>query len=490
MESATSLCSTHNHPLQTICLTCGQLLCFKCLTPHSKKGCKGAVYDLPAYATESLLPKLEAILSDLDQRRHSLDSSAKEFVTSLPVVLKSLILLRGKLQQSLSQLSKAISVLEGYSSEGVTVSSTYLAIKAGIERQLAELRQAIQTDNMGSIIRAISLSSQAQQAAPAGIGDGERKLVEATSAAVTRMIESKELDGIGDCLQSLVATCQRELRTEQPAVDVRSQFVYGVNYPMSDYRKLCRYDITAKKLTPCATVMRQCSVLQTGKRVFLAGGFTSQPVNGLWEFLEESQTLAVRAPMNYARYAHAMLATSATEFLSLAGFDGTSHLPYCEVYSLNENRWSLLPSLSQPRSFSAAVLMGDAEVYVIGGLNSRDTIERLDLREKHAWTTLTLSAKSEVTLSGYPVAFPVAGDEVLIMAGNNTAETAVLNTKESTVKKRANVGRADKFLFNGVCIIGGDAYVMGTNSGYVHIYRAMERKFVEELPTAEAVVKS
>ncbi len=480
MEPNKPKCKTHERKVRAVCLACKELMCFKCLGPHVEKGCKGGVVDLPSYASKSIVPRIEEMLKNLEQKRRKLEEAKKASAGALPEIKRSLRALKENTEKLLGEINKYIEALEGYNPD--FAGSHYDTIKVALEQQLNEVKVAVLNDNMGPIIKTIESHKELLQQPniPAEAADVELRSIEETNSAVARLLATKEFSSLGECLQGAFAMCQNALKQKAVLPEVTSRFVYGVCGPADNYGKLCRYGLVTKKIVQCVPVPQFCSVLQLGKRVFISGGGNDPVVNTLSEYVEEEQKFVSKSSMNYAKISHTMVAISPTQFITIGGFNGSDVIPYCEEYSIPHNVWKLLPPLNKARYCSAATLSADgAYIYVIGGYVSDGIIERLDMMEKKVWEKVALSEAAEVSLSSNSAAFSISADEIMIFVGNNTADCGLFNTKTGTVKKHELKLKPDCYYFNPLCMIGGDAYFLGTEHAHLHIYRSAAKKIEE-----------
>lgn len=479
MEPNKPKCKLHGGEIGAVCVSCKRPMCFKCLDPHDETGCKGGVMSLPSYAKKNLVPRFDEILKDLESRREKLEGSANAIAGMLPGVKQNLHALKGMAEKLLADISNALASLEECGPD-----SSYATVKSEVEQQLNELKIATANDDTECIIRVM----ESPQSIPAGAGDAELRLIEQTSSAVVRLMAVKEFATLGECLQGLVATCRgvfsRKVISRMP--EVTSRFVYGVCSQVDCYKKLCRYNLVAKKITPCADVQQYCSVLQVGKRIFVSGG--GEPVvDTVSEFVEETQHFVRKAAMKYAKRCHASIAVSTAQFMTIGGYTGGPSIAYCEEYSIQNDTWKQLPSLNQARCQSGASLSGDGSyIYVIGGTNGNGIIERLDMKKKVVWDKVAvLSGEAEVSLNCNSVAFPISTDEIMIFVGDAAPYCGVYNVKTGTVKKHARQVKPDSYCCNSVCMINGDAYVIGGQNAHLHICRIASKK-IEEIDYHDA----
>ncbi len=433
----------------------------------------GEVMDILAYAKKNLLPRLDEALKDLESRREKLEGATKAFADTLPGVEKNLCALKERMETLLKEINTALVFLKGCGPD-----FPYDKVKSALEKQLSELRFALTNENVKRILEIMESQKELMPATAAGAGDAELRLCEETDSTLTRLLTIKEFATLGESLQELVATCQNLFKQKTtPEAGV----VYGFCYPRDICKTLYRFDVGARKIVPCAAVVPKCcSVLQIERRIFISGG-TEPTVNTVSEFVEKTQSLMSKAPMHYAKMCHAMIAVSQTNFITIGGHSGNGALEYCEEYSVQNDTWQMLPSLGWPRYHAGAALPGDgAYLYAVGGCDSFNSIERLDMKERKVWSDVTISGGAEVSLNGCSVAFPISADEIMIFVGGDAPNCGVYNAKTETVKKHLQNLKPDSYCFNNpVCTIDGDVYIIGAQYAHLHIFRAASGKLEE-----------
>lgn len=474
-----STCKTHGQPVQMICLSCKKLMCLKCLGPHVETKCAGGVLDLPSYAKENLVPRFERMLKDLEANRGKLEGSTKVFAGALPEIRKGLRALKERIEKLLLGVNSAIAATEGYGPDD----SPYSVMKAALERQLTELKTDVATNRTIHIVECMESHNELQaniSAAAVGAGDAELRLAEATNSVMARLLGAKEFETLGECLQGLIATCRNVFKRKAAPEVVTSRFVYGICDPLGGSNRLCKYDVTTRKVVGIIPVPYSCSVLQMRNRIFISGG-ENPVVNTVSEFVEATGHLVRKASMKHAKYLHSVIAVSESQFVAIGGYNKTGNLAYCEEYDIQRNAWKMLPSLNRARYSAGTALSVDFRyLYAIGGREANDIIERLDMNEKARWTEIALSSAAEIPLSSDSAAFSISADEIMIFVGCKGANCAIYNVKAGTIKKHSqSFITSENYYFNSLCIIDSNVYVIGATSGNLHIYKTAEKRIAE-----------
>uniref|UniRef100_A0A0X3PGM8 Kelch-like protein 20 n=1 Tax=Schistocephalus solidus TaxID=70667 RepID=A0A0X3PGM8_SCHSO len=161
---------------------------------------------------------------------------------------------------------------------------------------------------------------------------------------------------------------------------------------------LIRYDTetsTSEQLTVLDN--RSCAAFVAIADCIFAIGTYAQ--NGSCSKVEKFDTKELqwseRAPLSSVRQYHAAIGVSVGQECVVCVFGGcssnygSSYSNICELYSPQENRWYVLPSLKESRQNAAAVALPDGQVFVIGGRNVSgylvSSVEACHLREPADW---------------------------------------------------------------------------------------------------------
>jgi 2-hydroxy-3-keto-5-methylthiopentenyl-1-phosphate phosphatase len=407
-------------------------------------------------------------LADFEAKKETIESSIKDFTGSAESMKDELLQLKEKLEQLLETVESSIEVLTRGIDQTIPLDDT---IRNFLTDQCKDLETAIEEENMNYIVKKINGK---EPGGVIGVGDGEKRLVEAVNETVTYFLKSDLIENFNMSLKEMV-TIYREF-AYQSASKVVSNYVCGICSTQSNYTRLCMYDIQTKKMTPAVPVLQWCTITQLGKQIFLSGGCNPVITNMVSEFVEESQQLVYREPMKYPKHSHRTEAISPTCFITIGGNNGTSSISYCEEYSATNNQWHMLPNLNKARFYAGTAVIGKY-VYAIGGRTTNGEIERLDLTEKKQWVIVN-AVLNEMTFTSDTLGFSSSAEEIILLRGGNLTEVAVYNVKQKTVKKQAITLKGDYYRFNPVCLIGRNAYVIG-HLGHIHIYKATEKKFEE-----------
>ncbi len=525
------LCPTHkSYPFIMFCGTCEKLLCVKCITVHNETGCRGHVADIPKYAASRLVPWYEMRLQELEKRKSQVDAGTKQFGDSLPEIVKKLGTLKEKTERLLAGINDAMTALAG--NINIQKDTQYEGTKAVLQQQQRDLKAAIEGDNIAYLIHALYVVEPADLPA---VGEKEKKLVDEANSSANILAAVKEFDKLTGCLKELTKICQKmqgvegqapqyanelenklqetgnrlqesnarfvpeasvaardsrivpspdrekakdslQMSWKAPPSYVDNLYFYFFSCKVNGGKTLCRYNTVNRTVSQTVTVPQSTSVVQIGKQVFLSGGYPA--TRAVSEFMESSQKLIARAPMNHARCYHAWVASSFTHIATVGGCDDKNFMAHCEEYSVLDDKWTMLPALNKARGYTAAALVENSYLYAIGGNSGNDTIEMLDMSKHKAWVVVRVSNRDEVSIGGIPAAVPLSYDEILILSANS-ADTGVYNAREGMIKKKGYTIQPDVYYCNSVCPMDGNTYVMGLQHGHLYVYKSSDRKFEE-----------
>jgi len=456
----TPKCKNHSKTLDTFCKDCEEVICYKCIKAHKEKECKNIV-NLFHYAEEDVLPMYKAEINNLKANAHSVEDSIKKFLLSGRSVKEGLIKLKEELEALLNTINHSLELLEA-SGNIEEISSKYIEDK--LVSKYEEFKESIKKESIRYIINNLDIPFKLE------IGDSERSLVKTINKSIKDIINLEELNILSKLLANLNSKC--ELCTHNYA---KSKFVYGICTPQTDCKTLCKYDIIKKKLIATVTVPERCSVIQIADRIFISGGCDPY-INKTSEYIEETSALVNRSPMKNCKYAHSLQAINKELFTAIGGNNGKA-MSCCEVYSIPDNKWELLPSLNNARIYPATLYLNDKFLYVIGGCNKNNIIEVLNFNERKTWSLINLTS-NKITLYSNPKAIPMSKDEVLILCGNDGTDAGIFNPSLNEIKKYSCSKLGDSYCYNTVLTINKKAYILGLN-GHMHIYDIASKEFTE-----------
>lgn len=116
------------------------------------------------------------------------------------------------------------------------------------------------------------------------------------------------------------------------------------------------------------------------------------------------------------------------EIIVTGGYTNGNLFNKCEKYSVRDNQWNMLPSLTEAKASSSLCMQNDRYLYCFGGLQKSDkghpylsnSIEILDLLNPTHWHKQNIS----LPISGCDIGcLPIKKDQLLIFGGwNKTAQ--------------------------------------------------------------------
>ena len=460
-------CKIHNKSIKSICMSCNTLLCYKCLSDHSKKGCKFPM-DLVTYASERIVPKYKKQIEDYKRKKKSIEISVKGFINNSEAMKVNLEELKGKLEEVLEKVNNNIEMLARGVDESLPLADTLMH---SLTSQCQNLEDAIEAEDMSVIVQRIE---EGEVMNIVGASENEKKLIQEISKTAAFFAKSEQLEKLNSNLKKMVETYQKF--AYQCASKILNKNIFGTCSFQDNFTKLCMYDIQSKKMTPSITVPQWCTITQIGSRAFVSGGSTTTSLDTVYEFIEITPCLIPMESMNFPKYCHRTENISPDSFVTVGGENGSGSIPQCEEYNLSENKWKLIPSLLKARNCTGTALVGKY-LYAIGGKPISGEIEQLDINEKKAWVIFNLISNG-VSFKGEIVAFPISYEEIITFRGGNETEISIINLKTKSAIKYEQTQIGDYYRYNTVCQIGRNAYIIGLY-GNIHIYKISEHKSEE-----------
>ena len=399
----------------------------------------------------------------------SIEKSIFEFTSLSANIRKNLIKLKEKLKKLLKSINEIIELIP---ENPIPASSVHNIEILNCIEKYKKLKDAIEKKDMEYIV---SNFNNPIFANPFISGDNEAILLEVAKKSIKNLLNLEEFKVLSNSLKEIKPSFNKF--NEQYLVKVKSKFIYGICYPKEDCKILCQYDIRNKKLKTFNKVPCASAVTQIEDRIFISGGW-NPILDTVSEYIETTHTLVNKKPMHYKRANLTTEVTSPKEFAAIGGYDGSICFPWCEIYSIEKNEWTKLPSLNIKRCQAASSLMNNRYLYIIGGYGSNNEIEMLDLSEMKKWIIVQLTP-NEIEFAGSPKSFAISMDEILIFCGQNLKDAAIFDIKDKSVKKCAENLKMEQYFYNSVSIIGGVAYILGAGSGHIHMYDFIKKKFEE-----------
>jgi len=130
--------------------------------------------------------------------------------------------------------------------------------------------------------------------------------------------------------------------------------------------------------------IRFCSIATKDGRIFITGGAkdNQRSSNSAYEYVEGN--LILLPNMQNPREGHCLAAIDSS-FIYAIGSRLYNTSKTCEVYSTQQNNWTVQPELNRNRYLSTAVTLQERYIYVFGGYEPNVTdIEKLDTSVQNA----------------------------------------------------------------------------------------------------------
>ena len=85
------------------------------------------------------------------------------------------------------------------------------------------------------------------------------------------------------------------------------------------------------------------------------------------------------ADMNHARDAHGMICWQERYLIVVGSWHVVTSTRSCEIYDIEENKWTELPSLNEGTCAPGLIIVEDRYLYKLGGTTDIGKVEMLDL---------------------------------------------------------------------------------------------------------------
>ena len=450
------ICSTHKKEIEMYCAKCKEFLCVKCLTEHKNKHCSHPSY-IPSYIEEEIFPNYPKTLKYFKQQSLKIQSSINKYNSSCSNAKTQLISLREKMNSSLSVINNCI--------DSLAIIPTYDSVNAKLEERSKESQRIIESENLRHSISRIKeknlLDHMIQE-------ESKEEAMDVIYKQVTEFMNEKKFDELTKSISDFTKFHENfKLLTETPR-----EFIYCSCRPEGNTKRLCKFNLKTKKISQCTDIQRWSVVTQINSRVFISGGYDPD-IHKLLEYIESTNTLKPKANMKYKKSSHKVEIMSRDTFATIGGLSENRSIPYCELYSVSDNKWTNLPSLNIPRSDHATALFLNRHLYAIGGVNGRNSIEKLDVLEMDKWDVVSIDLPNLIDGIG---AFSISNTEILILY-NNSKTIGIYNADTNTITNHESDIILDDYCLNSTCMIGANVYLVGYTQGNMHIYNIYDKKF-------------
>jgi len=196
--------------------------------------------------------------------------------------------------------------------------------------------------------------------------------------------------------------------------------------------------------------------VQIVNRIFLCGGykmlnFKPKFLTDHYEcVLEEGKrfgNMIEKAGMNMARSQHALCAIKDNWIYCMGGKNSEKGKVEClsevEKYDIKENKWVIIPSMTEKKMNVSACAFNQEMVYIFGGYNyglggALATIEFLDTnKESDGWKVYEITKQMmKVWKPHYWMGlYHYATDKIIIFGGNSTDDSFIFNVKKGILTR-------------------------------------------------------
>jgi len=164
--------------------------------------------------------------------------------------------------------------------------------------------------------------------------------------------------------------------------------------------KLTIYEISQRVFHTFEPINKQiipyCEAIFIQNSIYLIGGKDSSKETLKIDILSYEGTIKILQNLNIGRYNHAIEKLSNNYIYCCGGFCGVNLLSSCEKYSISQNKWYIIPSLTEEKQNISLCTINNHYLYCFGGgepghVRVRSTVEKLDLlNEENGWSIVQI----------------------------------------------------------------------------------------------------
>jgi len=137
-----------------------------------------------------------------------------------------------------------------------------------------------------------------------------------------------------------------------------------------------------------------CQTIEVRGRIYLTGGAKSNTRVYLKHTLVLSELLMKFEPlanMHFERDAHGISSWQDEYIIVVGSWHVEESRKKCEIYSISNNEWQMLPDLNNDTCAPGIVLIQNRFIYKIGGNVNIRKIEYLDLHQPDYWVNMNVT---------------------------------------------------------------------------------------------------
>ena len=463
-------CPKHSIEVEFYCMVCKQMICKRCVTEHNKENHQCLF--LEDYGKQNLMTAFGDIVAQIKKNSEEISASPTESKAAAGALIESLKQIKGTLEQNLSALDNEIKIMERLMMSSILLPSTEELLRI-IEQCQKSLEGEVQ--HSSGIIKSIEII-QSTKDFLTGLTNNTLELKKAKEQAAKVLSDLplpdfiKRIEALRNDLKK-ISHNKLMAYTARAGQRISAKCIYGVK---EQGNELMSYDLTThvmKKTDLPLEVPAEPCVTQIGERIYLTGG--GDYLSSTLEFVESTGQATRKAEMSIGKKWHTTVVLNDKEFVAIGGYNNTrKYLNICEKYNSATDSWDDMPKLKEARQSVAACVFERRDIYVFGGYSGsrHKTIERLTLSPMApAWEIVKLADETAIPAFSCGTASQISMSEILILRGNNTADSYIYSVKGNDVRKALNLKKKDSFLLQTLCPVGEYLSVMGYN-GIAHMF--------------------
>ena len=255
---------------------------------------------------------------------------------------------------------------------------------------------------------------------------------------------------------------------------------------------LYKYDLNngnTQKIKHHDKVFFSADSVQIDNRIFLSGGhFKNEYYQETFEYNNDTNDLEERALMRLPKGCHTLVALDRKTVFSVGGENEQGVISSCEKYAVQQDDWSMIPSLNQPKWGVSVCSFQKHVLIAFGGFNEKvyfNTIERFNAKKPElGWLIQKLNAgiSDPFVPRSNAGCIQISRDSVLIFGGVNKStnlldESLIYYPKEKKFKKQSVLVKGEKFYQVKPIANNNKIYCIGYEDSDIHVFKLMEEEW-------------
>lgn len=418
-------CKDHKQTFIFYCKDCNTLFCAKCISTHIATTQHSQWGHIEEYAKVVILPGYQKELEELSKQAKDSEASNEEFMKALENLLLLLNTIIAAYKECIAKISEEASKIKLCNERGLY--DDLVINREELEKRIASLSKALRDGNNVEILKHYNEQKKKEKGAESGVKSKVIELAKETQ----KVVDNLSLFPFLAPLKELNAQLEKY---QMPLKDENIIYLFNEGYLM-----LYDIDRKLKKRTKLEfiTAPKYSGTLKYKASVYIAGGGESgQELNTSGVCLIE-RDLSVNqrklANMKNAKCATTLVMVKSDSFYSIGGHQSAQRA-FCEKYDIQEDTWTSIPSLNEPKYFFAVAVQEEKYIYCLEGAHSTTSraVERYDATLNTPWETIPFLIPEHLQFGqsgNYSSWIKTKPNEFLIFSGGQCCACDLTNKK-------------------------------------------------------------